>query len=177
MKNFILKILKHKVGIGACIVMGVICIAWWVLANPITTSIGEDVTVGNNLTVTGTSTLNGNASVGGRVYASSGYRAGPISLNKSTWVNMGINVNAGYGGGTALILCSLHGDRGNATRSKLYMLRYGYSENNYEMTLIADDNNTASVYDFLWQVDGSGNLQAKTTNYNVGAHCGVFTIE
>ena len=49
-KNFIL---KHKVGISACVLMGLMCIGWWILASPGVTSIGEDITVGNNLIVNG----------------------------------------------------------------------------------------------------------------------------
>jgi hypothetical protein len=47
-KNFIL---KYKVAIGACVLMAAFGFGYWVLGNPGTTTIGENVSVGGNLSI------------------------------------------------------------------------------------------------------------------------------
>lgn len=48
----------------------------------------------------------------------------------------GMNVNGGNGGNAYLILFSAHCDSGDATMSRIYLLRCGYSGNNYSFTEI-----------------------------------------
>lgn len=51
MKNLII---KHKITIGACALIAVFGLGWWVLGSPGSTTIGEDISVGGNITAVGT---------------------------------------------------------------------------------------------------------------------------
>lgn len=53
MKKILHFVSKYRVAVGACSLMAAFGFGWWILANPGTTTIGDDTTIGNNLYVTG----------------------------------------------------------------------------------------------------------------------------
>ena len=75
----------------------------------------------------------------------------------------GINVNAREGGRTLLILMSGQCDSGNATASRIYMVRCGYSGNNYNLDEL--HSRTGNCYASLTaSVSSSGELQLKANS-------------
>lgn len=68
-----------------------------------------------------------------------------------------INVNASYGGGGALVLCSHQNSSGNATNTELFLIRYGNDGNNFSaLSLGRSAGSDTSTYTFA--VDSSGYL-------------------
>lgn len=84
-----------------------------------------------------------------------------ISTNQTR--GTGINVNAREGGRTLLILMSGQCDSGNATASRIYMVRCGYSGNNYNLDEL--HSRTGNCYASLTaSVSSSGELQLKANS-------------
>lgn len=84
-----------------------------------------------------------------------------ISTNQTR--GTGINVNAREGGRTLLILMSGQCDSGNATASRIYMIRCGYSGNNYNIDEL--HSRTGNCYASLTaSVASSGELQLKANS-------------
>jgi len=81
---------------------------------------------------------------------------------------IGININGGNAGGTALLLCSRNTGSGDTTASAVYMVRYGYSGNYYSTTLVSGTNFVT------FSIDGSGNLLV-TDPANGNDLCSVFS--
>ncbi|NER40081.1 MAG: hypothetical protein F6J93_40175 [Oscillatoria sp. SIO1A7] len=92
-------------------------------------------------------------------------RTGAASFGHN-WVDVvGINVNAGHRGRTAILLASTQFDRGNGTNSYIYKLRYGFDENAYEVTLTSSDVQIP-YFGVAFQITGSGDLQVRCTGTN-----------
>jgi hypothetical protein len=60
-----------------------------------------------------------------------------VGVNGTTAASTGINVNAGGGGRTVLLLWSFQNGAGNLTASSIYMIRCGYDGNNYTATKVS----------------------------------------
>jgi hypothetical protein len=59
--------------------------------------------------------------------------------------SLGLPINANHGGGAYLLLISTHWDAGNSTSANLWMIRCGYSGNNFEAVAISNMNSSAAI--------------------------------
>jgi hypothetical protein len=86
--------------------------------------------------------------------------------NGSGTKDTGISANAGSYGRTMLALVSQHVSDGNATASAIFMLRFGYSGNNLESTLIAKSEGSTSL-NVSFSLTNNGTVQITGVNYYV----------
>lgn len=93
-----------------------------------------------------------------------------FSLSGTSAQSLNYPINSFSGGGAALALCSLNDSTGAATRTALYLLKFGYDGNNVTAALISKIDNGGSSGD-QWTFGNSGvNLTvtcAVNTNYKV----------
>lgn len=95
------------------------------------------------------------------------------SYSGSQWVgsqinkiNTKINVNAGSGGAAYLLCFSGHTSSGDATNAAIYLLRCGYSGDNYKITPIITSLGTSSFQSWSYEVTNGELYWWTTIGYN-----------
>jgi hypothetical protein len=88
------------------------------------------------------------------------YWADPAGNTSQQEFQNGINVNGGYGGGAALILCSAMDGSADSTVAELFLVRYGFDANAFEVESVKRSVGRSSLV-FTFSVDARGFLRVK----------------
>ena len=122
----------------------------------------------NYLKITGPITTDSTVAATG-VISGQRLNTSAVTLGGIPAYSTGINVNAGSGGATAILLFSTNTSTGNSTSSAMYLVRYGFDGDNYSTYYIGGSSNfitfsiVSSILFATCTVGGNSNVSVIST--------------